>query len=467
MNPHYHTVIIGAGLSGLVVAHRLRQQRPGLSLAVLEKSGRCGGVIASHRHQGYLSELGPHGFLDNCQESQALLAETGLDQEKLTAPLSEFVRYVLLHDRLNLIPQSPAKILRAPLIPWSAKLRVLAELWQPVLEGEPSAAKWINHRFGPALLPYFDAVFTGTYAGDFDRLTIDSVMPGLRRLEKQHGSVLRGLFATFRATRKQRQGEKGLVLPAMTSFSSGMARLPERLSEQLLAGRDLFLNTTVTAIAKIGDGFVIDSDRGRFSASHLVVATPINAALALLAPWDRELPLKEVPCAWLASVVLGFPDTVKLPPGFGYLAPECEKRFALGALFTSNMFSGRAPDDHIVVEILVGGRRHPERLELDDQTLVERALADVGAILTLPRKPSYSAVLRPAGGIPQLERGYPLLQAWRERFLAKNENLYLSGFGWDGIGINDMIKAGYRCAAAIASNEKSRRASAEVKGIYF
>lgn len=467
MNNHYHTVIIGGGLSGLVVAHKLRLQRPGISLAILEKSGRTGGSIASHSDQGYLSEIGPHGFLDNCAESRSILAETGLDTEKVMAPLSEFVRYVLLRGRLNLIPQSPGKILRAPLIPWSAKLRVLAELWQPVLDGEPTVAKWVQHRFGPALLPFVDAVYTGTYAGDFDKLTIDSVMPGIRALEKQHGSVLRGLLAKFRATRKERQGRPGLIMPAMTSFISGMKRLPEKLSEPLCVDRDLFLNTTVTAITRGVGGWVISSDRGLFSASHLVVATPINAALKLLAPLDHGMPLHQVPSAWLASVVLGFPDTVRLPPGFGYLAPEVEQRFALGALFTSNMFPGRAPAGHIVLEVLVGGRRHAERLAQDDRTLTAKALADVGDILHLPRQPSYSTVLRPQSGIPQLERHYPQLQSWRGQFLAKNGNLFLCGFGWDGIGINDMIKNGCRCAAAILNNEATAKSPAEVKGIYF
>jgi len=173
MNENYQTLILGGGLSGLTVAHKLKLHAPNHRFCILEKSNRTGGVIKTHRENGFITEIGPHGFLDNCEESKRILQETGLDQEAVKAPLIDFVRYVYFNGKLNLIPQTPRKILLAPLIPWTAKLRVLADLWKPALEGEPTVAKWINHRFGAALLPYVDAVFTGTYAGDFDKLTID------------------------------------------------------------------------------------------------------------------------------------------------------------------------------------------------------------------------------------------------------------------------------------------------------
>jgi oxygen-dependent protoporphyrinogen oxidase len=146
---------------------------------------QTGGAVRTHRDQGYVAEIGPHGFLDNCPESRQLLAETGLEKESVKAPLKDFVRYVCLDGKLCCIPQSPRKILMAPLVPWTAKMRVLADLWIRPLEGEPTVAKWIAHRFGPALLPFADAVFTGTYAGDYNQLAIDSVMPGIRLLEKE------------------------------------------------------------------------------------------------------------------------------------------------------------------------------------------------------------------------------------------------------------------------------------------
>jgi len=106
---HFTTIIIGGGLSGLTVAHRLRNSAPDHRLLVMEKSDRIGGAIRSHNDQGYLAEIGPHGFLDNCEESKTILYETGLDKECVKAPLSRFVRYVCLNGKLLLIPQSPPK----------------------------------------------------------------------------------------------------------------------------------------------------------------------------------------------------------------------------------------------------------------------------------------------------------------------------------------------------------------------
>jgi oxygen-dependent protoporphyrinogen oxidase len=462
MNTHYQTIIIGGGLSGLTVAHKLRGQ----DCLILEKNGHSGGVIKTHSDRGFIAEIGPHGFLDNCKESRQILEETGLDKECLKAPLIDFVRYVYLGGKLNLIPQTPIKILMAPLIPWSAKLRVLGELWKPPLAGQPSVAKWANYRFGPALLPYLDAVYTGTYAGDFDRLTIDSVMPGARALEREYGSLLRGLIARYIKTKKN--GSKGSTfsMPAMTSFSGGMQRLVEKLAEPMVNGRDILHNTTATSVRPSSAGWQIETTSGTFTASNLVFSLPINSSLKLLGPIFPDLPLKSVPETWISTVVFGFSNEFSLPPGFGYLTPEQEQRFTLGSLFSSNMFAGRAPEGHILFETLVGGRRHPERLELDDSTLIEKSLADVREILKIKGNPVYTKVLRPTGSIPQLERNYPELLSYKEKICRQNKGLHICGFGWEGIGLNDMMKSGTKVASEILSNRRTSE-QAEVKGVYF
>lgn len=465
MKQKLETIIVGAGLSGLTVAHKLRLKDKQHRLLLIDKNEQPGGLIRTHREDGFISEIGPHGFLDNNAASKLILAETGLDKETVKAPLIDFVRYVYLNGKLNMIPQTPRKIAMAPLISWRDKLRVFGELFKPYLEGEPTVAEWVEHRFGPALIPYIDAVYTGTYAGDHTELTIDSVMPGVRQLEKQYGSILRGLVA--KAFQKKKSASKAkFAMPAMTSFPGGMSRLPERLAEQF-SSDELLLNTGITAIVRQDNGWTVTTEQGEeYNAPQLVLALPTNAALQLLKPFNAGMPMESIPEAWIVSVIMGF-ENIVLPPGFGFLTPEVEKRFTLGCLFSSNMFPGRAPEGHVVIETLVGGKRHPERVDLDDDTLIEKSLADIQDILGIPTKPVYTKVLRSNGGIPQLEKGYPELLAWRDALSKTHPGLHLCGFGWEGIGLNEMMKTATSVADAVRKSAKSSSSEAEIKGIYF
>ena len=113
-------------------------------------------------------------------------------------------------------------------------------------------------------------------------------------------------------------------------------------------------------------------------------------------------PLTTVPEARIVTVAMGFGETAEIPFGFGYLAPEQEKRFAMGALFSTHMFPGRAPKGHMLLEALIGGRRHPEKLKLDDDVLVRETYADLKKLIHLPDPPVFTKMLRPDHGIPQL-----------------------------------------------------------------
>ena len=454
----HDVTIVGSGLSGLGVAHFLKKIKPRADILLLEKNSRPGGAIRSFAEAGFLAEWGPHGFLDNIAESRELLKDTGLDQEAQKAPLAEFVRYICLDGKLRLIPQNPKKIIASSLISLPAKLRVLADLWKKPQPAEQTISQWVAYRFGTALLPFADAVFTGTYAGDIDRLSIDAVLPGIRRVELECGSVIRGLLKKRKEKKDTPRG-----LPAMISFPQGMSRLTEALA----ADKNLRLDTAVSRLS-IKDGlWEVRTDKQVFQAAKVVLALSVNQTLNLLAGSGITPPLEKIPEARIANVVLGFTKKARIPFGFGYLAPKQEKRFALGALFSSHMFPGRAPEGHVLLEALVGGRRHPDKLKLADDDLVRLTCEDLGQLLDLPEPPCFAKVLRPPLGIPQLETGFSELLDWRASMEREQEGLYISGFGWGGIGINDMLKSAKRVALAIERDETDTGEEAAVKGIYF
>lgn len=471
---HVHdTVIVGAGLSGLALAAFHTMERPDTPLLLLEAAAGPGGAIRSHAEAGYQAEWGAHGFLDNCEASRRLVAWAGLDGEIQHAPLGRFGRYVCLGGRLRLIPQSPGRILRSDILSPLAKLRLLLEPWRPPLHGEVSIATWAAHRFGSAILPLVDAACTGTYAGDMERLSMDGVMPGVRRLELEHGSLLRGLLARRRAARAEKHGSAGArkkVLPAMTSFRGGMERLPRALAGRLATTADIRYQVRLDGMSRCAEGWRLHAGGEELlRARRLVLALPLNTTLSLVTglPEVEPPPLAALPEARLATVALGFGPGTELPFGFGYLAPDSEGRFTLGALFSSHMFPGRAPDGHVLLEALVGGRRHPERLTLCDDDLIREICRDIGQLIPLPPTPHFARVLRSPGTIPQLELGYPRLLAWREELRRRWPDLLLCGFGWDGIGINDMAKQAEHLARELVASADIAAPVPEARPVYF
>lgn len=252
----------------------------------------------------------------------------------------------------------------------------------------------------------------------------------------------------------------------MVSFPQGMGRLPEVLA----ADKNLLCSVEVKSIHKNGDVWEVRTTDQSYRANSLVLALSVNQSLFLLQSASgmtvEESPLATVPEARIVTIAMGFGETAEIPFGFGYLAPEQEKRFAMGALFSTHMFPGRAPKGHMLLEALVGGRRHPEKLELADDILVQKTYDDLRQLIHLPDPPVFTKVLRPDHGIPQLEIGYPRLLAWRKRLVESNRGLYICGFGWEGIGINDMTKSAKQVAAALAAGIAAK-GETEVKGVYF
>ncbi|MBU3914977.1 protoporphyrinogen oxidase [bacterium] len=450
----FDVVIAGAGLSGLSIAHFLKKSRPDLEILVVEKTSRAGGVIQSMNKDGFLAEWGPHGFLNNVEESKELLTDLGLMDEALLAPLKQFKRYICLDGKLKQIPQSPLKIISSDIMPFFSKVRVLADLWKKPRSEEQTVADWTAHRFGKAMLPFADVVMTGTFAGDIEKLSIDAAMPGLRHLELTAGSVFRGAI-------KAQKGKIRSGMPSMISFKNGVEHLINRLVED----KTIEFNSHVEEIIKNESGWIIKAGEKEFQAKQLVLALHINQALPIL---NRISPAPHlsVPEARIFNVVMGFGPEAEIPFGFGFLAPKTEKRFVLGTLFPSHMFPGRAPQKTMTLEALVGGIRNPEHFKLDDSELIEKAYNDIKKLIKLPKPPVFSKVLRTPTGIPQLEIGHHAFQTYRDRLENEQSGLHICGFGWDGIGTNDMIKHARLTARNLIEGKPEAKDQPKAKGIY-
>jgi protoporphyrinogen/coproporphyrinogen III oxidase len=448
--------IIGAGLSGLAAAHFIKKNRPDYNIQIFEKSNRIGGAIQTHIEEGFIAEAGPHGYLDNVDESIELIKDLNIEQHIRKASLTHFIRYLCLKGTLFPIPQHPLKIIKSDIMPFWSKVRVLGDFIKKPITSEQTIANWAQHRFGKAMLPFIDAVITGTFAGDINKLSIDAVYPGFRKLEKEYGSVIKGFF-------KSRKNKKRKGLPAMTNFDQGMSFFIKKLAEN----HNIQIDTSILSIEPDQKSWRITTDKQTIAATNVLVATNINQALLLLNPIDLS-PVMKVPESRIANVVLGFEKaSIDIPHGFGYLAPQKENRFALGAMFSSHMFPERAPEGHVMLEVMVGGRHHPDIVDLPDEQLIEKSLHDLKSLMRIRKNPVYTHVIKTKEAFPQLEIGHLEILEYKKRLEAKYAGLFISGFGWNGIGMNEMIKEAKAVADQFSPLKRVSSNQENVKVIYF
>ena len=437
MTKRYDVIILGGGISGLTAGFWLN--RGGARTLVVERSGRPGGCISTWKSEGYLFELGPNTVLNNAFEIDRLCEAAGILGERLAARPAAKKRFIVKGGRLVTLPGGPVGFLSTPLFSWRTKLGLLKEPFIGRAREEESIAAFVRRRLGQEFLDYAVGPFvSGVYAGDPERLSVRHATGKIYALEERYGSLIRGAIAK----RKGPAPAGGLF-----SFPDGLAALPAALARSL--GDGYAPETAAAAVEKMDGGFKITlAVKGGTSreaqARAVVCALPSRAAALALNPLDREFPslIAALPYADVALVCLAFrrEDVAHPLDGFGFLAPEVERRFVLGCLFPSSLFPGRAPEGHVALSAFVGGAVHPERAALGEAETVAKVLEDLKPLLGLRGKPVLSRVESWRPAIPQYVVGHGALKEAAARLERANPGLFLSGNLLYGVSVGNCIQ---------------------------
>ncbi len=160
----------------------------------------------------------------------------------------------------------------------------------------------------------------------------------------------------------------------------------------------------------------------------------------------------EIPYPPVASVALGFrrEDVAHPLDGFGVLIPSKERRTTLGALFSSTLFEGRAPEGQVVLTAFIGGRRHDEVGDWGEARVIERVLDDLGPILGFRAQPVMTHISRWPRAIPQYELGHLERIAALDTALAGLPGLWTRANWRDGVAVSDCIRNGWALAERMA-----------------
>jgi oxygen-dependent protoporphyrinogen oxidase len=439
-------LVVGAGISGLAAAWLL--ERRGRSVAVLEPSPRIGGVMQTRIADGFLCEAGPTSF-QNAPEIMALIEAAGLGGEVVEAD-GRLPRYVFLGGRLHPVPMSPVALIGTPLLSGAAKRRLLREPWIPP-RSDPSPeslADFVSRRLGPEVLRNFVAPFvSGIYAGDAARLETRSVFPSLVEYEQRHGSIFKGLLRKPRAKAKPAAKRRPRRL---ISFREGLHTLPRKLAADLGPG-DIRVGARIESIRPPGTsgsrwtvGFAAGGEHTELAARTLVLAAPAHAAAELARPFAPALAteLGAIEYPPLAELCLAWPRADMPHPlaGFGFLAPRGEGLRALGCIWSTSLFPGRAPEGWVLVTVFIGGATDPEVDTLDEGGLVEAARRDLRAALGVEAAPRVVQVERYRRAIPQYTLGHAARLERIERARARFPGLELTGNYLRGVSAGDCVK---------------------------
>ena len=484
-------------------------------VTVVETAPSFGGKIATDRAGGFILEVGPDSFISRKRAALELVEELGLSHRLRGTNPDHRKVYVLHRGRLTplpegmtlLVPTRLGPVLRSPLLSPRGKVRMALDLVRPARrgDGDESLASFVRRRFGREVLDTVAGpLLAGIHSADPERLSLHATFPRFAEMERRHGSLIRAVRRA-RAAHRRRTTTAGDAPPHATShvhdpcrrlpsptsarvtLAGGMdelvTALVDRLSPapgsskptdpvptspvftspvRLLPGRRLegltrrareseagaLLEVGPVWVAALSDGSVVDAD-------SVVLATPAAAAARVLEAEEPELAtrLAELHASPSVIVSLGFHrrDVPHPLDGFGLVVPAAEGRRITACTWTSTKFAGRAPEDHALLRVFLGGPRNTELVELDDEALVRTATEELGAILGGPEgfsaPPVLARVHRLRGGNPLYEVGH------RQRLEAVEAacppGLFLAGAAFHGVGIPDCIDSARRTARRV------------------
>jgi oxygen-dependent protoporphyrinogen oxidase len=468
--------VIGAGISGLACAYRLK--RLGIPCLVLEARDRPGGVIATIRRNGLLFETGPQ-----CprfpRSVWRLVCDLNLETEFVAGDPGA-KRYILRNGRLHRAPFSPAGLIGTRLMGLGSKLRILTEIFgytrPPV--NEETLADFVQRKFGAEVLDYLvDPLISTVFFGDAHKMGMESAFPALVEWERERGSVARGALRARNRKRQTASADTSLrqagtnrnhdalrvtdALPSLGSFRSGMGLLPERLAVELqaeiqygaaIADIEQSQNekSRTEAVWKLGL-----ANGEKIIAEHLILAVPAYVAAQLVANAVPQLAarLQSIEYSPVCAVgfVYGRSQVVHPLDGFGFMVPRREGFETICTFWNSSLFPGRIPDGKVLMTSFAGRNMSNDGAEFDEGKYAQAVEAENAKALGIKDPPLDCVVWRDSRALPQYNVGHLRRVAEIQGIMGTIPNLQIIGNFLRGRSIGDCVDIAFAAAEHLRS----------------
>ena len=467
--PRRHSIVVGAGLAGLVAADMLAGRQGGSDhqVTVVEPTGRVGGVLGTVTADGWLVERSADCFLAARPEAVELVERLGLASELIG--VEPQARRALIWHAGRAVPapagfrlMAPGRmgaIVTTPLLSLAGRARLLWERFVPVRspdggDDDESLAQFAVRRLGrEAFDRLVQPLASGIWTADPARLSMAAACGDFLAMERESGSLWVGERARLRRQAGAAEAS-GARYGQFVTLSSGMETLPRKLAENLRTRGVRFVTGSVTALSRADDGrWRVEGsclDAATATADSVAITAPAHVAARIVGQLDRALAheLAGIDYAGSCIVSLGFArDQVAHPlDAAGMVIPRVAGRRILAVSFSSSKFPRRAPPGCVLMRVFVGGALDPGAMELSDDELVALCRGEVGTLLGARGEPKLTRVERWSHAMPQYHVGHVARVARITAAVARHPGLGLAGAAYTGVGIPQVIASG-RAAA--------------------
>jgi oxygen-dependent protoporphyrinogen oxidase len=461
-NHKSHVVIIGGGITGLAAAVELATSTPDVSITILERNDRIGGVIQASPFAGLPSvDESADAFLLRSPAALELASLVGLGDDLVHPATGEaYIWHDELHDipahTVLGVPASLRSIWSTPIYSPRGKLRASIEPLLPRSRGRSSASlgEAIRARCGDEVLErVVDPLVGGIYATDTDAFSVHG-MPQLDELIASRGSLMAGARHML-STRR----EAG---PVFGAPRGGMSSLVTATADFVRSrGATIRLNAEVNDIRRNDSAqYVVVGAHGELVADSVIVATPAKHSAPFLRTLSVEasemLASREHASIVMVTLAVSRQQWPEWLTGSGYLVTKPKQTAITAASFASNKWTHlRGNDDVMILRVSLGRDGMPMHHH-DDETLVRLALADLNWHLDCDLEPHAQRVTRWVESFPQYRPGHETNVAQLDSQLLHDAlGVVLAGASYRGIGIPACIADGRRAARLIAERMTS------------
>lgn len=430
--PDLDVVVVGAGPSGLAVAHQLRAA--GRSVRVLEAADAVGGRMRTLRRDGFIIDTGAemiatHGY----PATWRLIRELGIADDEVphVSDAVSIWRDGKVHGNVG---QPKGLFTGAGL----------------TLRGRLDSVK-LNASLGPKAKKFHPDHPEDTPLAD---MTVAQL--GARYGKDINDYLFTPLVGAFFGWEPDRSAAAPLVIHLLTTKSTGalqtyrdgMDTLARRLADDL----DVVCDCRVESVAATAGGARLETSGGTIDAASVVLCVPAPVALALhpSAP-DDERPYLEA-CTYAPmmrmTAMLDSPLHFKSSPSaYVVVVPPVENPLLSVITIDHNKHAGRAPEGHGLVSLLPQPHATRELLGASDAEVVQRLGAEGEKLLPgLAKATTATIVHRFENGLPEAT---PAALRARAQFMRRPaRSIEYSG---DWLTLRPSSEAAFRAAELTAA----------------